>query len=157
VVLVAGLLGASGYAIYRSVGAWFGDDARPMVLHGVRLGMTAGAVRARLDTGARGVWRAHGGDGLALEWIPDPSDRAAPGPGVPRHLRFELHDGLVVAVRAKLDAAHPLAAGAPFVETSGSVLERAAGPDGLVTLTLVARDCPTHADEVRALRARHLQ
>jgi hypothetical protein len=156
VALVTGLLGASGYALHGAIAPLLRDGDRPLVVHGARLGLGTADLRARLDVPARGAWRVEGGDALTLTWIPDPTDPASASAAVPRELRFEFHDGLLVAIRARLDPAHPLASGPPFVETAGSVVERSRAEESLVALTQLASDCPTHAAEARALRARHL-
>jgi len=110
------------------------------VFHGVRLGMTASAVRVRFSEPALGSWQSLpqvAGDEV-LAW------KAAKGP---EQAKFEFHSGMLVAVRAVVSA-NDEAASRPELETSSAVVRvRAQGDEGTVKVTILARDCPTHAAE----------
>jgi hypothetical protein len=155
VVIAAALVGASGWSVAsmllgRGLSATDGRDAAS--LHGARLGQVAGQLRSAFAPPGAGSFRAapgQAGNGdLALAWEPSPGGDTAI---VPRDVRFELHAGLLVAIRAILPARNPHASGAPLQVRHASVVARIKNPDRTVSLTILARDCPTHAAEVRAL------
>jgi hypothetical protein len=103
--------------------------------------MTPEQVRERFDAQGAGCWRTEvRGTELALiRW---------PGGGLDREARFEFHLGMLVALRLDLPEDAPEAAG-PAVETrSGSVVARRRDEPGRVRVSVLARDCPTHAEEV---------
>ena len=120
-------------------------------LRGVYLGMTPTEVRGRFVAPFGGHWRTRSGEGdLFLDWFsqgtPGPtSDSATPD------ARFEFHAGLLVAVRLDVPATDPDAIGSPLVVSTATVLARRGSGNGRVEITLLARDCPTHAAEVRRL------
>ncbi|MDQ3032906.1 MAG: hypothetical protein M3Y87_10850 [Myxococcota bacterium] len=116
-------------------------------IRGVRLGMSAEQVRARFEDGAPASWRTEiaGGD-LALI--------RAPGGSLDRESRFELHNGMLVAIRLDLPDDAPEASGETLAITPGSVTERAPAEPGRVALSVLARDCPTHAEEVSRILSR---
>lgn len=113
-------------------------------VHGIALGMTPREVRERFKTAVPGQWRFVAGDDPALEWLPS-------GPSSVERARFEFHGGMLVAVRLLLSAADPAAQGARLGVSTASVLARRGLTDGRVELVLLARDCPTHAEEVGRL------
>lgn len=124
------------------------DASEP--LPSVRLGMAPRDVRERFQPGGQGAWqtRMGGADDTYLEWISQ--DPASQVPSA----RFEFHLGMLVAVRARLAAA-PSSAGSERVEkTARTVTLRKAAPEGGTSVTVLARDCPTHKDEADALVAR---
>ena len=125
------------------------DERRLGAFADVRLGMTADEVRSRFSPGGAGAWRIEASPGgeAVLTW------GATAREPVVRTARFEIHGGILVAVRALVRGEAPKAHG-PAVEASHAVVvgRRPEGSD-LVTLTILARDCPTHADEARALAA----
>lgn len=152
IVVVVGLLGATGWAVVStlSIGA-----AEAPTFYGARLGQSASDLRRKLVPPVRGTFRAAAdapanGD-LALEWLPDPASGLSFASTAPRRARFEIHSGLVVAIRATLPPSSPLAEGPRLSTTPVSVLSRTENPDHSVSLSILARDCPTHAEEVRAL------
>jgi hypothetical protein len=106
---------------------------------GVSLGMTAVIVRESFLDGAAGEWRlvtACGGTGL--EWTRS-------RPGVPtRWARFELHDGLLVAMRVHTD--EPLS-GMRTLQSTSAVRQDRPFEGGTAT-TILSRACSTHAAEV---------
>jgi hypothetical protein len=119
----------------------------PPTVRGVRLGMTAEQVRSRFEQGAPASWRTEvSGSDVALV--------RGPGGSLDREARFELHSGMLVAVRLDLPAAAPEAQGAPLETTPGSVIARDAASGGRVRFRLIARDCPVHAAEVAAILGR---
>lgn len=109
--------------------------------------MTMEQARAAFVDGAAGEWSTPPGCcGVSLEW-----SRSAVEATETRWARFELHRGLVVAIRALSDAPPPPTR---HVEvTPESVSETRAGADGSTGTTVLARGCEMHASEVRQLMA----
>jgi hypothetical protein len=115
---------------------------------GARLGMTASAVRARFETPSLGSWDTKpstAADDAALEW------HASKGP---EEARFEFHSGMLVAVRARVGSDDPAAARAPVEASSMVVRSHGEADGGVVGVTILARDCPTHHDEAERLARR---
>ena len=114
---------------------------------GAGFGMTAEQLRERFDPGAKGTWTltTQGKDQL-LEW-----KRAEDRPRAPREVRFELHQGILTGVRAKLDPQSEWAEGPARVETPLLVTVRRPAADGSVDYVSLARDCVQQADEVARL------
>ena len=146
-VAVAIALGvALGSAMIRPRGPDAGE------FHGARLGMTANAVRDRFVAPSAGVWKAlpstSGGD-VVLSWW-------AAGPEAPDTVSFEFHNGILVAVRALIDAKDAEAKRPALAVSSGVVRTNAGEPPAaahMVRVTILARDCPTHAAEAARLAA----
>jgi len=116
----------------------------PVSIRGVRLGMTADQIRERFDRGTPAAWRTEvSGPDLALI--------RAPAGDLDREARFEIHAGMLVAIRLDVRDDLPEAAGDPIVTTPASVLARSRPEPGRTRISLLARDCPTHADEVSGL------
>lgn len=113
-------------------------------LRGVRLGMTAEQVRARFDGGAPASYRTEI-TGLDVRLT------RAPGGSLDREASFEIHEGMLVAVRLDLPDSAPEAAGPTLELTPMSVLARTPGGPGRVQIRLLSRTCPTHATEVAEL------
>jgi len=125
--------------------------------YGARLGMSASELRRGFSL--PGDFRVHSdgdADGeLALEWAPPAGEE---GSSYFSFVRFEFHQGLLVAVRADTmdpSQAH-LARTQPFVADAAAVLHRSvqahrSDSTTRVRITLLSRDCPTHADEVHQL------
>lgn len=112
--------------------------------YGVRLGDPLAVTRARFQPGAPGgTWTSETAPAPVLTWTPAQ-------PGAVRHARFEFHQGLLVAARFTLAKTAPEASGPALALTRASVVSRRGEGDG-VTLTVLSRDCPDHAAEVRAL------
>lgn len=110
-------------------------------VRGVRLGMTPDQVRERFDRGAPSSWRTEiAGTDLSLI--------RAPSGSLDREARFEFHEGMLVAMRFDLSADAPEASGDPITISTASVTARTRGQGGRVSLVVLARDCPTHAEEV---------
>ncbi len=107
----------------------------------VRLGMTPNQVRQRFEGGLVASWRTEI-DGSDLRLIREPAGE------FDRESHFEFHNGMLVAIRVDLREDAPLAIGDPLVISAGSVMTRSHEHVGRVILTVLARDCPTHADEV---------
>jgi hypothetical protein len=118
-------------------------DPRPSVL-GVRLGMTADDVRARIDARGPGQWTTSlvGGD-----WVLEHRGSDETG-------RFEIHEGQLVAIRIDGAPSSDLPTEPRFEVTPGSVLVRR-DEGGRVRITLLSRACPTHHDEAEALVRAH--
>jgi hypothetical protein len=137
--LVAGVVLARSFG--REGGAELGT------FHGVRLGMTASAVRERFEEPALGAWQSTpqttGAGDVVLAWA------AAKGPAA---ARFELHNGMLVAVRAVVDVGDPDAKRPP-AEASRAVVRTREDEEGHVRVTILARDCPTHHAEAERLAA----
>lgn len=125
--------------------------------HGARLGMSASELRRGFAyAGTFTVHSDSDADGeLAVEWAPAAGEQGA----VPvSFVRFEFHQGLLVAIRA--DSLDPgeitLAQTEPFVANDAAVLHRSvrlhsSDSTAHVRITILSRDCPTHAEEVRRL------
>ncbi len=115
---------------------------------GARLGMTARDVRDHYEPERPGRWQTVADPGeLVLAWAADQGESRA---------RFEFHAGMLVAVRAIVGRDDALASGAAIETSPAAVLTRVpADPAADVRVTILARDCPTHAAEVqRALAAK---
>ncbi len=119
-------------------------DEKEAVPH-VRLGMAPRDVRERFVPGGEGTWHTGVGtaDDTVLEWT-------ASGGGAPvAHAKFEFHLGMLVAVRAEL---REKALREEVSATPKTVTLRAPAKIGS-TVTVLARDCPTHKDEAEGLAA----
>ena len=156
---VAIAIGFGGAAVAGAIRA---QSPQITAFRGARLGMSPRDVRDHFEPLGPGRWQtqtatAPGGSfpasperarqtaDVTLAWAADGGDTRA---------RFEFHAGMLVAVRTALPAASPLAAGAALETSPAAVLTRAARAPGEISLTILARDCPTHAVEVqRALAA----
>lgn len=136
----------TGWALVRSVSSLLSSDD-VTTFHGVRLGMPLSDVRARFDI--PGTWQVRPEESLvAAEWAPRTTATV-------RSVRFEFHQGLLVAVRAVVAAQDSSATGERIHVTPGTVVERRPIPGGDVRVTLIARSCPVHAPEVRRLIESH--
>lgn len=134
-------LGVSGVGVAFAVPAIVRrDDPVPW---GLRLGMGPHDVRLRLARTLPGDLRVVPAAELALEWH-------GASPDV-RALRLELHEGKLVALRARVAMSSEIASGDPLWQSRSAVLSRRPRSDGDVDVVLVARDCPTHRDEVARL------
>ena len=121
----------------------------PATFHGVKLGMRPDDVRARFDVPA-GHWQNDGGTGgagLKIVW-----QRDGQADGVER-ATFEFHNGLLVAVRATFGKPNgdPWLSGPKRTETASTVIAR--DPNGSANIRWIAKDCPEHEAEVRAILA----
>jgi len=108
----------------------------------VKLGMTPGDVRAKIDL-PPGTWRANPGEEMTLDYSPTTGD-------VPK-VRFEFHSGMLVAIRATLPTNDPAASSIPLEVTPGAVISREKSGPQSTALTWLSRDCPTHKDEAARL------
>lgn len=118
-----------------------GSPSEMPTIRGVRLGMTADQVRQRFERGAQASWRTEiAGTDMTLI-------RAAGG-SLDREARFEFHDGMLVAIRMDLPSEAPEASGDRIAISPASVTSRTIILDGRTSLAVLARDCPTHAEEV---------
>ncbi len=124
------------------------------VFRGAYLGMTAPELRHRFAPGSDGHWAASTSQvgEEALVWTADTAGSQI------TQAAFEFHDRILVAVRADLAATAPESSEPPRTVTPITVRVHAssAGPgadSGQTALTILARDCPTHAPEVARLLA----
>jgi hypothetical protein len=116
--------------------------------HGVRLGMTMEQAHAAFAPGGPGqgeVELACGG--IRLEWKPE-------GQAPVRWARFELHEGILEAIRARVAADDFAASGEPLASTASVVVARERSDDGDVAVAILSRQCPEHSAEVEQLLAR---
>lgn len=112
----------------------------------VRLGMAPRDVRERFEPGAKGTWQTSlgTGDDTALEW-------SSAGPSTFATARFEFHLGMLVAMRLRSTEAR---SDEVVSTTPKTVTLRRPAPEGGTTITVLARDCPTHKDEAESLALR---
>lgn len=129
------------------------NDVDPSGFRGARLGMSAPDTRKRFHAPVAGQWAASvattGEE--AMTWTP--SDAASSDVST---ASFEFHNGMLVAIRAIERASAPEAkasSGHPITATPVTVrrLEPPSASDPEARLTILARDCPTHAAEVAAI------
>lgn len=113
-------------------------DPRPAI-DGVRLGMTADEVRARVDERGDGTWSASSSSG---DWVLEHTAGE-------EHARFELHDGQLMAIRLESSARADLLG--PALEVTDSTVLRREVEGGQIAVTLLSRSCPTHRAEAEAL------
>ena len=137
-----------GATITRERLAGITSSSSPAVFRGAYLGMTAPELRHRFAPGAAGHWAASTSQvgEEALVWTAD-----AAGSQI-AHVAFEFHDRLLVAVRAELSPAAPEASEPARTVTPVTLRVLAAATAASPgALTILARDCPTHAPEVARL------
>lgn len=142
-LVAIGLIVPSAWMAVRLLAGEPAAPDAPLRVEGVLLGMTPSQVREAFTPPAEGTLRSTPGPegDLALEWGGRAGDAVA---------RFEFHEGVLVAARVVLSSDDQAARGPEIEVRQGAVVHREPGPDG-IRLTLISRDCPTHADEVRAL------
>lgn len=128
--------------VYATVQARLAGDREPLSEYRIRLGMTPADVRATfaVPTAEGSRWRVDSSGETALEWR-----------GGNRSFRFEFHNAQLMAVRAVVESRDPSTHGRALEVSTAAVLRRVVREDGRVELTLVARDCPSHAEEARRL------
>lgn len=123
----------------------FSPQDEPADFMNVRLGMTPAQVRARIARPGRFATATDPQGLLVLTWTPnDPADPV-------EEARFEVHDGMVVAIRARLREPRPAA----LAIAPESVRRTAPRPEGGSDLTLLARGCALHEEEVADLLRAH--
>ena len=150
-VLALGLLLPVVWGVYRLTGSLFpGEDPR-ITVFGTFLGMTVGDVRQRFSPGQEGEWTSSTrNEDFVLEWAQTEAQTIGDATSGIRQATFEFHEGLLVAIRAEVSPASPLAEGAGLEIHSVSVLHRSVHDDR-VRVSLLSRTCPTHHEEVQAL------
>jgi len=145
-VFLVALAAVAGVATRRSLLAHPASRG----VRGAELGMTPADVRQRFAPPTAGRWVASTGatrpGETELAW-------EVQGVGGEPSVRFEFHSAQLVAVRAVLAASDPDALGGALVVSPAAVVSRRGRSDGRVEVTLLARDCPIHAAEVRRLIA----
>jgi hypothetical protein len=117
-------------------------------LPNVRLGMAPRDVRDRFQPGGEGSWQTAlgAGDDTVLEWTSkDPKSSVASA-------RFEFHLAMLVAIRARTKGEAPRDELVSL--TPRTVTVRSKANDGGTSITVLARDCPTHKDEAEAFALR---
>lgn len=114
----------------------------------VRLGMAPRDVRERFAPGGPGQWQTAlgAGDDTALEWT------ARDSPTKIREARFEFHLGMLVAIRAH--TMDPVAKEDITLTPKTVTVLAPAREGGGTTVTVLARDCPTHKDEAESLASK---
>lgn len=118
----------------------------PTAALGLRLGMTAADVRARFTH--EGSWETSVGDDGVVRL-----DFAASSPDANvTEARFEVHDGMLVAVRATLRDPSSDAGSAREIAPE-AVRTRTLTEEGTLRIVLIARNCPAHAREVAQILA----
>lgn len=114
---------------------------------GVRLGDSLSMTRDHFRAPAGGAWTSSAAPEPILAWAPG---SASPSPVA--SARFEFHEGMLVAARLELRSDAEAAQGPSLEIGRSSVLARETLADR-TRLTLISRDCPEHAAEVRRLLA----
>ncbi len=139
-----GTIVATGVLTFASLGCRH-EEPRDGIPN-VRLGMAPRDVRERFVSGGEGSWQTAlgSGDDTVLEWT-----SRNPSASV-RQARFEFHLGMLVAIRATTAEA---ASNEKISLTPKTVTARAPHEGG-TSVTVLARDCPTHKDEAEGLAAR---
>ena len=94
-----------------------------------------------------GAWTSEAAkDDYAIVWTA-PANAPA---DAPQTAKFEFHMGSLVALRADVPKSATIASGDDVIVTQSTVLKRS--PSGnLVHLDVLARECPTHAEEAKRL------
>ena len=137
------------FATLVAVGSTACSQDAPDAIPNVRLGMAPRDVRDRFHPSEKdpGAWQtALGiGDDTALEWnARDPATTI-------RQARFEFHLGMLVAMRAQTSEKFEKES---ISTTPKTVSVKAPTRDGGGTITVLARDCPTHKDEADGYAAK---
>ena len=114
---------------------------------GIWLGMTPTAVRDTFHPG-EGQWRneVDGAGTLHLFWTPEQAESSV------KSAEFEVHGGVLVAMRAVLSSAHPAANDPSDVDDVRLRHVRQVDPD-TVQVLWIAKDCPVHRDELERLES----
>ncbi|NLY94983.1 MAG: hypothetical protein GXY23_13265 [Myxococcales bacterium] len=121
--------------------------SRPAIdeLHGVRLGMTPAEVRARFEPEGKFSITPSNDGGIWLEW-------SATGDQPITEARFEFHEGILVAIRAKHGEDGAIAVQRLDV-SPWAVRYARVDENNRAETTLLARGCPAHESEVQELLA----
>lgn len=117
--------------------------------YGVRLGMVPRDVRDRFTQNG-GAWTSEAAkDDFAIVWTAPAGSADAP-----ENTKFEFHTGSLVAIRADVPKSAPIATGDAVIVTQSTVLKRTPSVN-LVHVDILARACPTHAEEAKRLAEGH--
>jgi hypothetical protein len=141
-LLLAPALLVGGLGLWWSARRTGGDAVD---IRGVRLGLSLSDTRTRFQTPDAGVWSLQSSPEPVLEWSSGQGE-ASPV----RRATFEFHNGMLMAIRLQVAATNPEAAG-PELEVGATRVLHRQRQEGLATVTVLSRTCPTHAAEVRAL------
>lgn len=116
---------------------------------GASFGMTGEQIRERFEGSGAGTWsRSVEGKVEVLRW-----DRTASSGPWPASIRFELHDGILTAIRSRLEPGGMLSGGPPLEETPFAVTARRRLPDGSIDYVALVRDCKLQQTEIATLIA----
>lgn len=144
-------------ALATALGAACTRGAAVPDFYGVRLGMTPNEVRTHFTPPGSFASKATPDD-YAMTWEPK-----ATGPRDPYEASFEFHDGILVAVRARIPEDAEFAKGEHIIVSTATVLRRSParatqegavptdGPRAWVQIDELARTCPTHAAEANRI------
>lgn len=122
---------------------WLVRPAPGTDLRGVRLGLSASDTRTLFQAPGPGSWSSESNPEPILRW------KAQPGALIHEAI-FEFHQGMLVAIRLRVDPSSTEAQGPPLEVTQARVVSRGReGEEALVTV--LSRTCPTHAPEVARL------
>jgi len=107
--------------------------------------MTAFDVREQFAGARVGHWTHSTSNKVTqvLSWT-----RAGESDLLPLSISFELHDGVVVVIRAVAESLDPLARGTRVERSTFSIVVREPSDDGRVRLSVFARGCSDHAAEL---------
>jgi hypothetical protein len=120
-------------------------DGGPLDLYGARLGMSAGDLRKAFDPGVSGTMSTTAGDTVTMTWTPEKRSTV-------NGAEFQFHSGMLTFFTAEVANSDDAAQGPEVWIGPTSVVERQHGPR-VTKVTTIARDCPTHAEKVKALIA----
>ncbi len=142
-LVIAGV-GALAAQRWRSQSA---EAAACCRFEGAAFGMTGAQIRERFEgSGAGAFSSAKEGVVEVLRW-----DRKGAGGPWPESIRFELHDGILTAIRAKLEPGGVLTDGPPLEESPFSVVARRPLADGRIDYVALVRDCTRQQAEIAAI------
>lgn len=116
---------------------------------GASFGMTRAQIEERFEGASAGTFSfAKEGEKEVLRW-----DRKGSSGPWPASIRFEMHDGILTAIRAKLEPGGALTDGPALEESPFSVVARRPLPDGRIDYVALVRDCSRQQGEIAALLA----
>ena len=136
----------AGWALVRLIAELQATD-HPFAMYGARLGLTAAQLRDDFQLAGEWALATDEVGALTLTWAPSSVEEA----DAPSSAIFEFHEGLLVAMRFRVPSGASIASGDPLVVVPDAVLHREPLLGGEVEVTVIARNCPTHAEEVSRL------
>ncbi|MEM7447786.1 MAG: hypothetical protein AAF355_06050 [Myxococcota bacterium] len=157
-----GLAIPSAYGLYGLLGILWCDaelagsesDAELRGLLGVRLGMTPLEVRQNFHQSSSGSSVASSTEQgqLVVDWEANAEAawHSSPNLESPIRVTFEFHNAILVAIRADFVAPSDAKSSIDTkLSVSPSAVRSIISEKGRSKVVLIARDCPTHADEVQ--------